>query len=193
MALEREELDFRSSVEGLFVQALGPRMTPRLKERLKAEGLDLDAPLAPAYPRRVFSRCCQAAVEELYPGLPRQEGLHRLGRDLVDGYTRTAIGRALAKLLGVFGIERALGQLTRVFRSGDNYTESRMTRVGERRAEVWVSQVNGQAEFTVGALERGLELVGARGLSVRVARLEGEGCVIGVEWGGEAPAEGRAG
>jgi uncharacterized protein (TIGR02265 family) len=182
--VQQEELDFQTAYEGLL-KALGPRMTPRLQARLKEQGVDLSVPLAPAYPRLVFSRCCALCAEELYPRLPPEEGLRQVGHDFVAGYVETLVGGALMRLMGVLGVQRALAQLTRTFRSGDNYTDTRMTPTGERQAEVWLSQVNGQPTFAQGILERGLLAIGARAPRVRVLRREGEGCVYQVEWGVE--------
>jgi uncharacterized protein (TIGR02265 family) len=181
-----EELDFQSGIEGLFIRGLAGRITPRLQARLKEAGLDLNVPLRPAYPRLVFSRCCLLAAEELYPHLPREEGLRQLGRVQMEGYAHTLVGLATFKLLNVLGMKRTLGQLTRAFRSGDNYTQTRMTLLEEGHAELWLSQVNGQPTFSLGILETGLQAAGARGLQVRILREEGEGCVYEVRWGGEA-------
>lgn len=181
MSHNQEELDFRTSIEALFVQALSSDMTPRLRERLRQGGIDL-ANLQPAYPRLVFSRCCRIAADEIYPGLSSEEGLRRLGRRLIEGYAQTMLGRAIVGVFRLIGVRRGLERLTRGFRSGDNYTETRFALDGSGRADVWFNQVNGQPTFTLGMLEACMEWVGAKGGRIQLLRTEGEGCVYRLEW-----------
>lgn len=176
-----EELDFQSSVEALFVQALRADLTPSLKARLKEEGLDVDK-LQPAYPRRVFSRCCRIAAEALYPDLIREEALRLLGRRLIEGYSLTLIGRAVMGVFKLIGVRRGLERLTRAFRNGDNYTETRFILLEPGRADVTFNQVNGQPTFTQGMLEACLDWVGARDSRVMVMREEGDGAVFRLTW-----------
>ena len=179
--MHQEELDFRTSIEALFVEALSGDMTPRMRERLKEGGIDL-ANLQPAYPRTIFSCCCRIAVDEVYPGLPPEEGLRRLGRRLIEGYAKTMLGRAIVGVFRLIGVRRGLERVTRGFRNGDNYTETRFTLDGTSRADLWFNQVNGQPTFTLGMLEACMEWVGAKGSRVQLLRLDGEGCVYRLEW-----------
>jgi uncharacterized protein (TIGR02265 family) len=179
--MHQEELDFRTSIEALFVEALAGDMTPRMRQRLKEGGIDL-ANLQPAYPRLIFSRCCRIAADEVYPGLPTEEGLRRLGRRLIEGYAQTMLGRAIVGVFRLIGVRRGLDRVTRGFRNGDNYTETRFTLDGSTRADLWFNQVNGQPTFTLGMLEACMDWVGAKGARVQLLRTEGDGCVYRLEW-----------
>jgi uncharacterized protein (TIGR02265 family) len=188
--MNQEELDFRTSVEALFIEALSGDMTPRLRERLKRAGIDL-ANLKPAYPRMVFSQCCRIAAEEVYPDLPPEEALRRLGRRLIEGYSRTMLGRAIVGVFRLIGVRRGLERVTRGFRNGDNYTQTRFALGGTGCADLWFNQVNGQPTFTLGMLEASMEWVGAKDGRVRLLRTEGDGCVYRLEWveSGVRPAQ----
>jgi uncharacterized protein (TIGR02265 family) len=179
--MKQEDLDFQTSIEALFVQALSGDITPRLRDRLKEGGIDL-ANLHPAYPRLVFSRCCRIAADEVYPGLSAEEGLRRLGRRLIEGYAQTMLGRAIVAVFRLIGVRRGLERVTRGFRSGDNYTETRFALDGSTRADLWFNQVNGQPTFTLGMLEACMDWVGAKGGRVQLLRVEGDGCVYRLEW-----------
>lgn len=186
---QTEELDFRTTMEALFVDALGGQMTPGLKERLREEGLDLDR-LAPAYPRRVFSRCCRITAEALYPHDPVDQALRTLGRLMIEGYSRSVIGRAVAGVFIVVGVRRAMERVTRAFRHGDNYTVTKFTPVSEGVADLWFNQVNGQPTFTQGALEAALAWVGGKDGRVDIVRTDGDECLYRLRWGEAAGATG---
>ncbi len=178
---QTEELDFRTTMEALFVDALGTQLPPALKDRLRAEGLDLEK-LAPAYPRQVFSRCCRLTAEALYPHEPVDESLRALGRQMIEGYSRSLIGRAVVGVFKVVGVRRGLDRVTRAFRHGDNYTVTRFTPLSDHEAELWFNQVNGQPTFTQGALEACLSWVGAKDGQVEIVRTDGMECLYRIRW-----------
>lgn len=177
----KEELDFRSTIEALFCEALKDDLTPRLKERLCEEGLDLDR-LRPAYPRKVFSRACRIAAEEIFGELSMDEALRAMGRRTMEGFANTILGKAAFGVFRIIGVRRGLERLTRAFRNGDNYTETSFTMVGPAKADVWVSQVNGQPTFTLGMLEAALDWVGAKNAGIAILRQENDGCVYRIWW-----------
>jgi uncharacterized protein (TIGR02265 family) len=179
---EREEVDFRAGVEGLFVHGIGERMTERLRERLAGVGIDVSAPLLPAYPRRVFARGCELAAEELYPGVPPDEALRRLGHDYIRGLLRSTVGRGLFRMLGFIGIRQTLLRMSRAFRSGDNYTECTVSPMGSNIVKVVLTQVNGHPTFSQGIFEASLEALGARDFQVRGLWPEGEGYAYELHW-----------
>lgn len=179
-----EELDFRTSIEALFIEALGREMTPRLRERLKEAGIDLER-LRPAYPRMIFSEGCRLAAEELFPRMPRDEALRILGKRTIEGYSRSMLGKAAMGVFRLIGVARGLERLTRAMRNGDNYTETRFTILGPGNADVWFNQVNGQPAFTQGLMEACMEWVGAVEPRAEILRTEGDGCVYRLTWIGK--------
>ena len=50
-----ERLNFPNSIEAVVNHVLKGKLTPRLKELLRGEGVDLDRPLRPAYPADAWS------------------------------------------------------------------------------------------------------------------------------------------
>ncbi|MFL5354662.1 MAG: DUF2378 family protein [Archangium sp.] len=126
-------------VEGLLRHGVGERVTPRLRERLRQVGLDLDRPLLPAYPVEKWVHCLHVIVEELYPGLPREEAFRQLAAAHVEGYGQTLVGRALLRLLKLLGPRRTVRQMVQALRSSDNYTEVELTELGPGRYELWMN------------------------------------------------------
>ena len=86
-----EQVLFSTAVESLYRQALKGRLSEVLKLRLRHAGLDLNRPLLPAYPRRVWVRALELTAEELYPGLEREEAMARLGASFIEGYAHTLV------------------------------------------------------------------------------------------------------
>jgi uncharacterized protein (TIGR02265 family) len=177
-----EDLDFSSTFEALFVKVYGSQITPELRDRLREVGLDLDRPLLPAYPRRVFAGCCALLAHHAHPELPLDEALRTMGRRTVEGMSKTMLGAAVMGVFKLLGVRRSLPRLTHMFRSGDNYTRGTFEFVGEQSAEVRVSQVNGQPAYTLGLLEAGMDWVGAKEPRVRLLRREGDAAVYLLEW-----------
>lgn len=123
-------------VEGLLQHGLRGQVSPRLRERLRQVGVDLDRPLLPLYPVPLWARCLEMVVEEVYPGLPRAEGYARLARAHVEGYGATLLGRAVMGVMRVLGPRRVVQRLPEVLRGTDNYTEATLVERGPTHFEL---------------------------------------------------------
>src|SRR5262245_40477398 len=123
----QEKLVFDHTLEAMFQRALGALVTPALKEKLRKEGLDLDRKLLPAYPFETWARCLDITAQILHPHLPQAKSLRLLGEQLVEGYRQTFVGSAVLGVLRVLGPRRMLRRTQQHFRSGNNYTEVRLT------------------------------------------------------------------
>lgn len=177
-----ELLVFEQTVEALFVRALGPRVTPRLRERLARAGLLVDGPLLAAYPFPAWMSFLRIAAEELYPELPLDAGTRQLGLLYMQGYRETLMGRAVLSLLRVLGPRRALQRATHNFRSGNNYTQTRLSERAPGRYALWVNEVGPYPGFTAGIIHAGLEVAGARGVRVEPEDHDGHACTYAVAW-----------
>ncbi len=147
-----DRLTFSPTVEALFLKGMGSQLTPALRERLAAAGLDLSRPLLPAYPAGRVAEWIELVLPEVYPGEPRPEALRRLGRRSVDAYTETAVGRALLSMLRLVGLRRVLQRMTSAMRTGGNYLETHCTVHGPADVELWINDVNGMPEYFEGML-----------------------------------------
>lgn len=173
---------FVQAVEGLLRHGVGERVTLRLRERLKQVGLDLDRPLLPAYPTSQWLHCLHIIVEELYPGLPREEGFRQLAAHHVDGYGQTLVGRALMRLLRLLGPRRTVQQMAHALRSSDNYTEVRLTQLGPCAYEMWLNSVVDAPGYSEALFVGILRVSGAQEPRARIARYENEGTTYLLTW-----------
>jgi uncharacterized protein (TIGR02265 family) len=177
-----DKLVFDHTIEGLFLRGLSGQVTPRLKEKLRQAGLDLDRPLLPAYPFDVWMKCIGLAAHELFPGTPEPEAWRRLGERLVEGYRETVMGSAMFTLLKLLGPRRTLHRAQKNFRSGNNYTEVRFTDVAPSVVDVWMNETALASHFTRGALQAGMRTSGAPELQVNIHHSDSQGTTYRVSW-----------
>jgi uncharacterized protein (TIGR02265 family) len=175
-----KQLVFEHAVEGL-VRTLSGKLTPRLEERLKGYGLDLTTKRMPAYTYVQWKAFVATAREELYGGLTEVEGYRRLGQLFVGAYFETIMGRAVSGIVRLLGPRRALERATQNFRSGNNFTETRLTQLEPAHFEFWINAVEHPA-FIQGVLLQGLTVAGAKDAKVEVQEFDGTACTFRVSW-----------
>jgi uncharacterized protein (TIGR02265 family) len=173
---------FRMAFENLLLRALKGRVTPELKERLRAEGVDLDRKLAPGYPLEVWARCVNAAAGLVYPTLGRADAQWRLGEDFIRSYAESTLGRALFGVLKLFGPMKAVARMEQSFRSGNNFMKTSFVELGPTSAELWLSEVNERPWFNGGLLREGGRQIGAKNMRVEIIEMAGSGCRYRVSW-----------
>jgi uncharacterized protein (TIGR02265 family) len=152
-----EKLVFEHTLEGLFVRGLVGRVTPTLRERLKEVGVDLERKLQPAYGFNTWCSAVRVAARELHPDVPDDVG-----------YRETVLGRAAIGVIQLLGPRRGVGRARQMFRSGNNYTETRLEDVSPTEVDLWMNEAGRIRYFTRGALLAGLRAVGARQPEVQV-------------------------
>jgi uncharacterized protein (TIGR02265 family) len=118
---------------------------------------------------------------ELHPALALEDGVAALGRGFLDGFGETMIGRAMLAMLRIIGPHNSLKRLTQEFRTGNNYSETRLVQRAERSYELWVNELR-MPGWYVGVVSRGLELAGARGSTVQLQSRDSVGGTFRVEW-----------
>src|SRR5215217_9517353 len=156
-----ELLIFEQTLEALYLRGLQGQISASCKARLRQAGLDLDQKLRPAYPFNAWMAFLRITAEELYPELSVDEGCRKLGQAHIAGYRDTMLGRAVLSLLRVLGPRRALARATQNFRSGNNYTESKLVEVTPTQFELWMNEVGDYPDFTAGIIHAGLRVAGA--------------------------------
>lgn len=155
-------------VEGLLEHGLRGRVSPRLKQRLRQVGIDLDRPLLPAYPVSLWEQCLNVIVEETFPGAPREEAFRQLAGHHVEGYGRTLVGRAAYGVLRLLGPRRVVQRLPQTLRSTDNYTQVELTEQGPTTFTMWTNSKVSAPGYAEALFESLLRLGGA--VSPRVTR-----------------------
>jgi uncharacterized protein (TIGR02265 family) len=174
-----EKLIFAQTVEGLL-RALGP-LNEQDRRALKALGFDVDKRLLPGYPLEQFVALIDFAGEKLAPGTGQVEQAALLGRRFMDGYQQTMVGRAMVAAMRMIGPWRTLERLSNKFRTGNNFSQTSITRLGPTEAELWVNHAS-RPGWYVGLVARGLELAGASDVNVAVISGGDEGGRFHVRW-----------
>lgn len=177
-----KQLVFAQTFESLFVRALGGETDPRLKSKLKEIGVDLERPLEPAYPFDVWMKAVDLSAAAVHPALSPAEARFLLGRALIDGYRQTMIGRATLRFLKVMGPHKAVETAANAFKTGNNYTETRLEDVGPRQVELWLNEVGPFPEFTAGIVAAGVEASGASEVKVDCIAHDGHAATYAISW-----------
>jgi len=175
-----ERLIFAQTFEGLF-RAVSRQLDERLAAELREVGVDPRVELKPTYPLAVFHDTLKLLGARLFPGESPDEQLRRIGRQFMDGYALTMVGRAMVGMMRVLGPKRTLERLSRQFRTGNNFSETRVREVGQGHCELWCNQVALPAWYE-GIIARGLEFAGARDVEVGVIHKDAEGATFRVRW-----------
>lgn len=177
-----ERVIFGNTVDGLYRKTLARDMTPELRVRLRELGLDLDAPLLAAYPHPTWVRCLDELGRSLYPDRTLEAARRQLARRWVEGYAQTLVGAAVMTLARVVGPMRSLERMTHNFRSGNNFTETRLTVLGPATADLWFNEPESTEGFVEGVLEEGLLRIGVQGLAIHRTRHGPDACTYHLQW-----------
>ena len=130
---------YKEPFEQLLKYGSGKKLTPQLKEKLKKCGFDCDN-VKPQYPKTVFTPCVEAVREALYPHLSRSDGLFKLGESMVEGAAMTVIGKTMLNMAKLIGPEKTLLRSHTQYRGGTNFTEVKLSKVGDNHYEFWMNQ-----------------------------------------------------
>ena len=173
---------FGNTVDGMMRKGIGDKLTPALKQKLKTEGLDLEAPTQAAYAYDDWKRWAAIAAEEVYPGLTVPARYHALGRAVVMGIRVTAIGRTVEAMVRLLGPRRTLGRMNRNLRTSDNFSMAILTDLGPRQVRVHINEVMDQPSYLQGVLEAIVELAGGKGVQVEIAEVSLPATTYLVRW-----------
>jgi uncharacterized protein (TIGR02265 family) len=177
-----ERVIFGNTVDSLYRKVLFPQLSPALLERLRGRGMDLRAPLLAAYPLHTWVDCLDDAARTLHPEQPLDAARRLLGRRMIEGYAQTLMGGAVLTLARVVGPMRSLERMQHNFRSGNNYTETRLTVLGATAVDLWFNEPESLEGFVEGVLEEGLLRIGVRGLTLHRTRHTPDACTYHLEW-----------
>jgi len=177
-----ERLVFAPVVEGLIRHGLQGHVSPRLRERLRLVGLDLDRPLLPAYPVPMWANCLRIIAEETFPEVPLEEGFRRLATRHVEGYGHTLFGRAVYRVMRLLGPRRMVQRLPQTLRGTDNYTEAEVVEVGPRAFEMRMNSVVPAPGYVEALFEAMLRVAGAEAPHVEKTRVEAAHTTYRLAW-----------
>lgn len=165
-----EQLLFSQAAESLQ-RALGPLLTAQARQRFKELGLDYSKPLEPAYPLAAWRKVVNYAGELVAPHQPYDRQQFALGSRFITAYTDTVIGRATLGFMRLLGPRRTLERMAKTLRTGNNYSETKLTQLGPNVFELWCNHVQNPS-FYRGMLQTGLEHTGITGVQVTTSAID---------------------
>lgn len=176
-----EKLIFEHTVESLL-RTLERPIPPEQIRGLDGLGIDLSKPLKPAYPLEVFSQLIGFIGRQRFPGLSEQEADFEVGRAFIEAYTtQTMMGKALKGVLRVIGPHRGLERMHRTFRSANNYTETRLEKLGPSSYQLWFNFALRPSYFA-GMVHGTLKVCGLKHLEVKTLDAPRPEALVHVSW-----------
>ncbi|HZH04902.1 MAG TPA: DUF2378 family protein, partial [Myxococcaceae bacterium] len=158
------------------------RVTPELKNSLRAVGLDLDRKLLPAYPRQTWVRAVDVVFREAFPALPKDEAARQAGQLATRGFAQTLVGKAAVKVAQWVGPERTLQGLTLSFRASNNYVVATVLERGPTFCRMACTGLDLTPYFMVGVLEATLAFCRVLDPAVTVEAQSGDRAVFRMSW-----------
>ena len=123
----------------------------------------------------------KVVAEALYPQQPLEASMFQVGTHFLDGYRETFLGRAVLGMIRVLGPRRTLQRATQNFRSGNNYTETRVTELSPTCIELWMNEVGPYPTFTAGVMHAALSSAGVEP-TITVWAFDGHACTYRCAW-----------
>lgn len=176
-----QRLWFSNSIEGLLVRGIGTRLTPDLRARIRTAGINLDR-IEPAYPVEVFVAACRAVMPTLYPQSTEADAFYELGCSFMRGYSETLLGGAMVRMMKLIGPRRTLERMTKNFRTGGNYIETRFIALGPGSVELWISDVTEMPDFYRGIIEEGARMIRVKELSTTMLPADPPAALFRIDW-----------
>lgn len=166
----------------MILRPYGPRLTPRLKDRLRSFELDLDKKLRPGYPARLLRPWLDALAEEFFPGQPHEQAHEAIGRAFIIGWKQTLLGRGIVQLVKLLPAKRAIGRIEKNFRATDNFTVIDVTDRGPREMGLRFHDVCDSVHFFHGVLDEGAKVSSAKNPRCRLEKFEQPGAQFVCTW-----------
>jgi uncharacterized protein (TIGR02265 family) len=144
---------------------------PDLHAELRALGYDVDKP-RPTYPAAVFIACQNAVLRHAYGARDHKTALREMGRDLVQRYFDTLVGKVVGTALKMAGPERAMKRVKLSFSSVFDPVDIQSEPLAPSD---WIVRFRGYpfpAEAAAGTCEVALRHAGAPSPRVEVERYD---------------------
>lgn len=183
--MRKDRYIYGNSVEALFVQALGDRLTHRCRVLLKEAGLDLSTRLRPMYPVEDYERFVRIARQELFAPDPDALAYDKMGVLFVQGYFKTLIGKALKGVIRLLGPHQHLKRLPETFASGSTFIKATVEQRGPTEFALRVTGVGSYPTFTLGSMREAMSLTGVKNLVVELEQtLPDDSATYSIRWDG---------
>jgi len=174
-----ERLIFGNSVEGML-RALGPELSPAVKQQLVALGVDPDK-LRPAYGVPEYVKLLDFIGAQRFPQLASDERDRALGREFIRGFGQTFVGKATLTMGRVLGPMRATMRLTRTMRTVNNYSSAEALPVSSSAVQLWCHPVL-RPWYYVGVFEEAGQQLHGPSYAVELTKFEQERADFLIRW-----------
>lgn len=174
------DLVYDFGVESLF-KGVGARLTPALKDKVRAAGIDLDKKLLPAYPKELWVRVVDVVAHELSAGRDLPAARRQLGHAIASGFSEGAVGKLMAPGVRLMGVRRMLLRLPRSLTMSNNFLRVAVTETGPHAMRVELNEAVPSPEFLCGVIEAIAGYAGAKTCEVK-AVVEGPLHVFTITW-----------
>ncbi|MGV3620317.1 MAG: DUF2378 family protein [Archangium sp.] len=168
------------TVDSLFFKALAARITPAMKEKLKALHIDLDGK-PKNVPQTDWAQALRLAADELFTG-PLDERYRSLGAAVIQRFEETLMGKAIMAVMRVMGPARALRRIEGNLRGGNNFIRASLEQKGERAFVSEVNECNGNPHYIAGVIDAALHVAGAKEVNVTVLHFDGHAAKYAISW-----------
>jgi len=178
-----ERFEFGPTLDGLIIGALEARSDAQLVEKLRHAGLDVLAPLQPAYPAAIFFKFVAVAAKHKFSDASEADAMREVGRLAVRrGLEATFLGRAVLQAARLLGVRRSLKRFGSVMKNGNNYIQGKVTELIPNALEMELGPLVGPRSYYEGVLEESPRILGATDIGITHVRDEGENAVCHVKW-----------
>lgn len=162
-----QHLVFDFGVESLF-RGLGARITPALKEKVRAQGIDLDRKLLPAYPKEVWVAVVDTVARDLSNGASLADARRLLGHAITAGFQETTLGKLMEPGVRLIGVRRMMGRLPKMLSMSNNFMKVAVLDVQPNVVRVEVNEPVPSEEFLSGVIEALCRYAGAKTCDIAV-------------------------
>ena len=149
----------RRDFDGLFGHVLRPRGA--FAAGLCEVGYDPEHPLD-HYPLEVWRAALEVARRHAYPQLSSAHAYRQLGRQFVQGFAQTVVGRVFAAAAPLIGVEHCLARLPTYLRAGRSDMRLELRALGPRTWLALVEDPQPLPDFVAGVIEEVLGLTHVR-------------------------------
>jgi uncharacterized protein (TIGR02265 family) len=177
-----EPLVFETSIEALYVRALGARVTPKLKAELRTLGLDLDKKLPPAMGRDAWYRSIDLTARHLFPTRPLEDAHREMGNLLISGMSGTTFGKALAPVVKLLGVRRMLGRVPHNIKTANTFATASLVEEGPNALRLEVNDVGTAPQLMRGSMEGLLRWAGASTVEIEVKQTQPPAATYVIRW-----------
>ena len=169
--------------EGLFRRSLDVPADSTFADDLRAVGFDLRA-IEASYDKDVWTASLDVAARHRYPELARYDAWRRLGRDFIDGYLETMIGRLIAVVLPLTSPRRFLENVPAFVRTGTSGVNTDVELNADARTATLTfdGPHAGSSALMAGVVEVCFERMKVAGGTFTPRQLGGSASALDVRW-----------